>query len=99
MPRQLGCFIKEARSHIEEWDAESAHENLRAGDVLVVDVREADEFEHGHVHGAINIPRGISKARPTPVTYIATRACATPAIKPSCSTASPADARRWRRGC
>jgi rhodanese-related sulfurtransferase len=59
MPKQLGCFIKEARSHIKEWDAESAHENLQAGDVLVVDVREADEFGQGHLQGAINIPRGI----------------------------------------
>lgn len=59
MAKQLGCFVKEARSHIQEWDAESAQENIGAGDVLVVDVREADEFSQGHIAGAINIPRGL----------------------------------------
>lgn len=62
MAKQLGCFIKEARSHIEEWDAESAAEQIAAGDVLVIDVREADEFNGGHIAGAINIPRGMLEA-------------------------------------
>ncbi len=59
MAKQLGCFVKEARSHIQEWDAESAQEKIDAGGVLVVDVREADEFNAGHIVGAINIPRGL----------------------------------------
>ncbi len=29
---------------------------LRAGDALVVDVREADEFAAGHIPGAVNMP-------------------------------------------
>lgn len=29
---------------------------LRAGDAVVVDVREADEFSAGHIPGAINMP-------------------------------------------
>ncbi len=63
MAKQLGCFVKEARSHITEWDAESAGEKLVAGnDVLVIDVREPDEFNSGHIAGAINIPRGTLEA-------------------------------------
>lgn len=31
-------------------------EMVRAGTVLVVDVREADEFAAGHIPGAINMP-------------------------------------------
>lgn len=62
MAKRFGCFIKEARAKIEEWDAESAHDALAQGDVLVVDVREADEFVRGHLPKAINIPRGIIEA-------------------------------------
>ncbi len=62
MAKQLGCFIKEARSHIEEWDAETARQNLADEAVICVDVREADEFERGHIARAINIPRGILEA-------------------------------------
>ena len=59
MAKQLGCFIKEARRHIDEWDTETAEENLGTGTVLLIDVREADEFECAHIANAINIPRGI----------------------------------------
>jgi len=62
MVKEMGCFIKEARSHIDEWDAETAQEKCAAGDVLVVDVREADEFAQGHIPGSINIPRGLIEA-------------------------------------
>jgi rhodanese-related sulfurtransferase len=62
MAKQLGCFVKEARKYITEWDAESADEKLAAGGVLVIDVREPDEFNSGHIAGAINIPRGMLEA-------------------------------------
>lgn len=68
MAKQLGCFIKEARSHIDEWDAETAEEKLGAGGVLVIDVREPDEFHGGHIAGALNIPRGILEASADPTT-------------------------------
>lgn len=68
MAKQLGCFIKEARSHIVEWDAETAEENLAKGDVLVIDVREPDEFKSGHIADAINIPRGTLEAAADPTT-------------------------------
>lgn len=62
MAKQMVCFIKEARSHIDEWDAESAFERLAAGGVLVVDVREADEFATGHIAGSMHVPRGLIEA-------------------------------------
>lgn len=39
----------------EEIDVEVAHAMWRAGD-LVVDVRTPEEYGHGHIAGAINIP-------------------------------------------
>lgn len=68
MAKQLGCFIKEARSRIDEWDAETAQEKLADEPVLLVDVREADEFMSGHIAQAINIPRGILEAAADPAT-------------------------------
>ena len=62
MAKQFGCFIKEARAHIDEWDAETAHDMLRQKPVLVVDVREADEFAAGHLPGALHVPRGVIEA-------------------------------------
>ena len=35
MAKTLGDFIREARAQIEEWDAETAHERMEEGGVLV----------------------------------------------------------------
>lgn len=39
-----------------EVTAQELEAMLRAGDAVVVDVREVDEFAAGHIPGAINIP-------------------------------------------
>ena len=39
-----------------ELTAQDLDAMLRSGDAVVVDVREVDEFESGHIPGAINIP-------------------------------------------
>ena len=51
-------LVAQARAVIEEIDAASLLQ-LQAAGVPVVDVREPDEFNAGHVPGAINIPRGL----------------------------------------
>ncbi len=33
--------------------------DLQAAGAAIIDVREADEFEDGHIPGAVNIPRGL----------------------------------------
>jgi rhodanese-related sulfurtransferase len=58
MAKTLGDFVREARVRIREWGAETAHERLAAGSVLVIDVREPDEFAAGHLPGALCVPRG-----------------------------------------
>ncbi|WP_420231216.1 rhodanese-like domain-containing protein [Pseudomonas sp. ABY48] len=47
-----------AKSHIQEVNVQAAEAAIREADVLI-DVREADEFQAGHIPGAINIPRGL----------------------------------------
>ncbi len=44
-------------------DVDEAKRRLDAGDALLVDVREADEWRAGHVAGATHIPLGIVASR------------------------------------
>ena len=59
MAMKLGDFVREARKQIKEWDADTAREKLEEENVLVIDVREPDEFNKSHLPGAICIPRGM----------------------------------------
>ncbi|TCV88061.1 rhodanese-like domain-containing protein [Sulfurirhabdus autotrophica] len=59
MAMTLGDFVREARKQINEWDADTAKDNLEEEKVLVVDIREPYEFEKSHLPGAICIPRGL----------------------------------------
>jgi len=51
-------LVMEAKEKVNEVDVAQAEEAIRAADLLV-DVREADEYQSGHLPGAINIPRGL----------------------------------------
>lgn len=64
--KTLGDFVREARSRVREWDAETAYDNLQERPVLVVDVREPDEYAQGHIEGALNIPRGLLEGAADP---------------------------------
>lgn len=59
MPKKLGDFIAEARARIKEVSADELEEMIdEREDLLIVDVREAWEFEAGHIPGSILVPRG-----------------------------------------
>ena len=51
-------LVSDAKTHIEEIDLHAADAAIRTADVLI-DVREADEYQAGHIPGAVNIPRGL----------------------------------------
>jgi sulfur-carrier protein adenylyltransferase/sulfurtransferase len=64
-------LLQQVRSEISEVRAESARELIEGGDPVVVDVREQDEWDEGHIAGAVHIPRGhlesrIERAAPDP---------------------------------
>lgn len=48
------------KARIEELLPPAAKEEIDSGDVVVVDVREPDRFEQGHLGGAINLTSGES---------------------------------------
>lgn len=51
-------MLKIAREHITLVDAQRA-EALIASQALILDVREAAEFQSGHLPQAVNVPRGV----------------------------------------
>lgn len=55
-------LVAQARAQIKEVGPQDAWAAM-SGDVRVLDVREASEFEANRVPGAINIPRGVLEFR------------------------------------
>lgn len=58
MPKSGQDLINEAKTRIHEIDAAAAQAAHEAGDTVFLDVREPNEWNLGHVPGAVHIPRG-----------------------------------------
>jgi sulfur-carrier protein adenylyltransferase/sulfurtransferase len=58
--RELLAHVK---AEIDEVDAVRARELIESSDPVIVDVREQDEWDEGHVPGAVHIPRGHLESR------------------------------------
>jgi molybdopterin/thiamine biosynthesis adenylyltransferase/rhodanese-related sulfurtransferase len=56
-------LLQQARSEISEVDATQARERIESGEPVVVDVREQDEWDEGHIPGAVHVPRGHLESR------------------------------------
>jgi molybdopterin/thiamine biosynthesis adenylyltransferase/rhodanese-related sulfurtransferase len=56
-------LLQQARSEISEIDATHARERIESGEPVVVDVREQDEWDEGHIPGAVHVPRGHLESR------------------------------------
>ncbi|HYB61393.1 MAG TPA: rhodanese-like domain-containing protein [Methylomirabilota bacterium] len=53
-------IVADAKKHVKEWDFREVKKRMDAGEkFLLVDVREDNEWERGHIHGAIHMGRGI----------------------------------------
>jgi rhodanese-related sulfurtransferase len=63
MPKTFRETVNEAKARIREIDANGLADQSGplAGreDVLIVDVRDMDDYEAGHIPGAVSIPRGV----------------------------------------
>ena len=55
--------MQQTRSEISEIDASQARERIESGEPVVVDVREQDEWDEGHIAGAVHVPRGHLESR------------------------------------
>jgi sulfur-carrier protein adenylyltransferase/sulfurtransferase len=56
-------LLQQVREEIEEIGAPQARELLEEAGAVVVDVRERDEWEEGHLPRAVHIPRGSLESR------------------------------------
>ena len=56
-------LLQQTRSEISEVDATQARDRIDSGEPVVVDVREQDEWDEGHIAGAVHIPRGHLESR------------------------------------
>jgi len=56
-------LLQQTRSEISEIDATEARARIDSGEPVVVDVREQDEWDEGHIAGAVHIPRGHLESR------------------------------------
>ena len=51
-------LVAEAKKHITEISPQDAAAKLNNGDAVVVDVRDKDEWDEGHIPGATHMSRG-----------------------------------------
>lgn len=66
-PVGLMDFVRSAKTCIAEISPQELKRKLEAKeDLLLIDVREPSEFEHGHISGAHLVPRGIIEAAADP---------------------------------
>jgi sulfur-carrier protein adenylyltransferase/sulfurtransferase len=56
-------LLRRVKAEIDEVDAQGARELLDTSEPLLVDVRRRDEWDEGHIPGAIHIPRGSLESR------------------------------------
>lgn len=60
MPKRLADFVAEAKRRIQEIKPDDLDEMIENhDDLLIVDVREGEEYARGHIPGALAIPRGL----------------------------------------
>src|SRR5437762_8995963 len=51
-------LVAEAKKHVTEISPQDAAAKLSSGDAIVVDVRDKEEWDEGHIPGATHISRG-----------------------------------------
>jgi sulfur-carrier protein adenylyltransferase/sulfurtransferase len=56
-------LLEQVRSEIDEIDATQARELIERADPLLIDVREQNEWDEGHIPGAVHVPRGHLESR------------------------------------
>lgn len=61
-------MIAEARSQVDMVAPEAAAEELNAGAAVAVDVREPEEWQHGHIDRSVAAPRGLLEFFADPTT-------------------------------
>jgi sulfur-carrier protein adenylyltransferase/sulfurtransferase len=56
-------LLQQVKDEIEEIDAQTARERLDEDAPAIVDVREQNEWDEGHIPGAVHVPRGFLESK------------------------------------
>src|SRR5919109_406141 len=56
-------LLQQVKGEIDEVEASHARELIENGSAQVIDVRERDEWDEGHLPGAVHVPRGHLESR------------------------------------
>jgi sulfur-carrier protein adenylyltransferase/sulfurtransferase len=56
-------LLAQVKTEIDEVDPVEARASFESGDPVILDVREQDEWDEGHIPGAVHIPRGNLESR------------------------------------
>jgi len=51
-------LVADAKKHITEISPQDAAAKLKSGEATIIDVRDKDEWDEGHIPGAIHMSRG-----------------------------------------
>jgi len=51
-------FVAEAKKSVTEMSPQDAAAKVKSGEAMIVDVREKDEWDEGHIPGATHMSRG-----------------------------------------
>jgi len=51
-------LVAEAMKHVTEVSPQEAAAKLKGGEAVIVDVRDKDEWDEGHIPGAMHLSRG-----------------------------------------
>jgi rhodanese-related sulfurtransferase len=63
MPKSLKDYVTDALQTVREVTPEEARELQQQGGYVILDVREPEEFEAGHLEGAVSVPRGFLEVK------------------------------------
>src|SRR3712207_5852711 len=67
MAKNVKDLLAEANSAVPKLSSDEAAERMRSGEVLIVDVRDANEVQQtGRIKGAVNVSRGMLEFRADP---------------------------------
>lgn len=67
MPKSWSQMVAEAKAQIDNLSVEAVADEIESGNVVVVDLREADELaQTGKIPGSLHIPRGTLELRADP---------------------------------
>ena len=59
-PKSATELVKEAKQHLENLTPAQVREELSSRDVVLIDIREADELaQNGKIEGSVHAPRGM----------------------------------------